>query len=134
MFFRISFLKNLAIFTGKNLCWSIFLMCFPVNIAKFLRTAFLKKHLWWLLLSLKDPELSLHYFKTLTEKTNKSQRTNKTFRTTIWCREKYNFEWCTRKQPPFEFPEDTSKLIESKPIRKSLIVILMYLKNKETMF
>ena len=58
-------------------------MCFPVNIAKFLRTAFLKKHLWWLLLSLKDPELSLHYFKTLTEKTNKSQRTNKTFRTTI---------------------------------------------------
>ena len=54
-------------------------MRFPVNIAKFLRTAFLKKHLWWLLLSLKDPELSLHYFKTLTKKTNKSQRTNGNF-------------------------------------------------------
>ena len=24
--------------------------CFPVNIAKFLRTAFLKEHLWWLFL------------------------------------------------------------------------------------
>ena len=26
-------------------------MCFPVNFAKVLRTHFLKKHLWWLLLS-----------------------------------------------------------------------------------
>ena len=48
-------LKNLAIFTGKYLCWSLFFnkmqafsrnfikkklqhRCFPVNIAKFLRT------------------------------------------------------------------------------------------------
>ena len=133
MFFRISFLKNLAIFTGKNLCWSI-LNVFSCEYCEIFKNSFFKKHLWWLLLSLKDPELSLHYFKTLTEKTNKSQRTNKTFRTTIWCREKYNFEWCTRKQPPFEFLKDTSKLIESKPIRKSLIVILIYLKNKETLF
>ena len=51
--------KNFAIFTGKLLCWSLFLiklqswrpafikktlqhMCFPVNIAEFLRTALLK--------------------------------------------------------------------------------------------
>ena len=44
-------LKNFAIFTGKHLCWSLLLIdlqasrpatflksCFPVNIAKFLRT------------------------------------------------------------------------------------------------
>ena len=36
-------LKNFAIFSGKHLCWSLFLTklqayrCFPVNIAKFLR-------------------------------------------------------------------------------------------------
>ena len=55
MFFKIVVLKNLAIFTGKNLCWSLFLIklqaqacsfikkrlqhrCSPVNIAKILRT------------------------------------------------------------------------------------------------
>ena len=41
--------KHFAIFTGKPLCWSLFLInksvfnkhwCFPVNIAKFLRVAF----------------------------------------------------------------------------------------------
>ena len=59
MFFKIGVLKNFAIFTGKHLCWSLFLIklikglksCnfikkrlqhrfFPVNIAKFLSTAF----------------------------------------------------------------------------------------------
>ena len=46
MFFKIIFLKNFAIFTGKHLCWSLCLIklqtwgCFPVNIAKFLRTSF----------------------------------------------------------------------------------------------
>ena len=25
-------------------------VCFPVNVAKFLRTAFFKEHLWWLFL------------------------------------------------------------------------------------
>ena len=57
------FLKNFSIFTGKQLCWSLFLIelhacslvillketptqyhrCFPVNIAKFSRTPILKK-------------------------------------------------------------------------------------------
>ena len=42
-FFKIGVLKNFAIFTGKHLCWSLFLMkmqafrCFLVNIAIFLR-------------------------------------------------------------------------------------------------
>ena len=47
-------LKNLSIFTGKHLCWSLFLIklrafknrlqhrCFPVTIAKFLRRTVLK--------------------------------------------------------------------------------------------
>ena len=43
VFFKIGVIKNFPIFTGKVLCWSLSLikMCFPVNIAKFLRTAFL---------------------------------------------------------------------------------------------
>ena len=56
MFFKIVVLKNFAIFTGKYLRWRLFLIklpackfikkglqrrCFPVNIAKFLRKAFL---------------------------------------------------------------------------------------------
>ena len=56
---KISVLKNLTIFMGKDLCWSLFLMnlqsfrpatslkglkhsCFPVNVAKILRTPILK--------------------------------------------------------------------------------------------
>ena len=59
-------LQNIAIFIGKHLCWSLFLIrlqafqdcnfikmrlqhrCFPVNIAKFLRTTFFTKHVKWL--------------------------------------------------------------------------------------
>ena len=58
MFFKINVFKNSAIFTGKHLCWSLFLIklqaqacnftnqglqrrCFPANIAKVWRTAFL---------------------------------------------------------------------------------------------
>ena len=54
----------MAIFTGKHLCWHLLSMtlqafspatllkglqhrCFPVNIAKFLRTASFIEHLWW---------------------------------------------------------------------------------------
>ena len=45
-----SVLKNLAKFTGKHLCWSLFFKmkkrlqhrCFAVNFAKFLRTPFLQ--------------------------------------------------------------------------------------------
>ena len=50
MFFKIGALKNFAIFTGKHLCWSLFLIklqaftCFPVNIAKFYRVAFFIEH------------------------------------------------------------------------------------------
>ena len=50
-------LKNLAKFTAKHLCWSLFFIlkkrlqhrCFPVNFAKFLRTLF-TEHLRWQLL------------------------------------------------------------------------------------
>ena len=54
MFFKIGVFRYFAIFTRKHLCWSLFLIkrlkkrlyketpneCFPVNIAKSLRTAF----------------------------------------------------------------------------------------------
>ena len=58
MFFKTGDLKNSAIFTRKHLCWSLFnevalkffikkrQKYFPVNIAKFLRTAFVIKHGW----------------------------------------------------------------------------------------
>ena len=52
MFFKIGSIKNFAIFTGKHLCWGLFLIklqtptqtpteVFPVDIAKFLRIVFL---------------------------------------------------------------------------------------------
>ena len=47
MFFEIGALENVAIFTEKHLCWSLFLIKlqaekhFPVNIANFLGIAFL---------------------------------------------------------------------------------------------
>ena len=66
MSFETDLLKNFAKFTGKHLCWSLFLIKlqasgnfikkriqhrrFPLNIEKFLRTAFFIEHLWWLLL------------------------------------------------------------------------------------
>ena len=52
-------LKNFVIFTGKHLCWSLFLIklpacrfmekrlqhwCFSLHVKKFLRTPILKKH------------------------------------------------------------------------------------------
>ena len=57
MFFKLSALKNFVNFTGKHLCWSLFLIklqawnfvkkrlqhrCFPVKFAKVLRTPVLK--------------------------------------------------------------------------------------------
>ena len=63
MFFKIGVLKSFTIFTGKHLCWSLFLIklqafmlhksrlhhrCFPVNIAKLLRTGFFLEYLLWL--------------------------------------------------------------------------------------
>ena len=54
MFYKINALKKLAIFTGKHLCWRLFLInfikkrpqhrCFPANIAKCLSTAFYIEH------------------------------------------------------------------------------------------
>ena len=76
MFFKISVLIDFANFTGKHLCWSLFLIklqslkvcnfikntptrCFPVKFAKYLNTLFLqniygncfwRNASWWLLL------------------------------------------------------------------------------------
>ena len=64
MFFKIGVLNNFTLFTETHLCWSLFFeklqiklfteklqhRCFPVNIEKFVRAAFLIKHVWWLLL------------------------------------------------------------------------------------
>ena len=58
MFFKKDIFKNFTIFTGKHLCWSLFLIkvwrlatllkrysnTMPVNIAKFLRTLFFPEH------------------------------------------------------------------------------------------
>ena len=53
------FFKKFTIFTGKHQCWTkvccfikkrLQYRCFPQYIAKFLRTAFLIDHLWWLFL------------------------------------------------------------------------------------
>ena len=62
--------RNFTKFTEKHLCQSLFLnnvtglrpatllkktlgqVFFPVNFVKFLRTPFLAKHIWWLLLDL----------------------------------------------------------------------------------
>ena len=43
MFFKTGVLKNLAIFTGKHVRWSLQHTCFPVNVVKLLRTPFLQK-------------------------------------------------------------------------------------------
>ena len=61
-------LRNIAKFTGRHLCQSLFFnkdaglrpatllkkslwhRCFPVNFAIFLRIPFFIEHLWWLLL------------------------------------------------------------------------------------
>ena len=66
--FKIGVLKNFAMFMGKHLCWSLFLIkypafratallkedfntCFSANIAKFLRIMFYIERLPWLLLN-----------------------------------------------------------------------------------
>ena len=55
MFYKMGALKSCTIFTGKHLCWSLFLIklnkkrlqntCLPENIAKFVRTPFFRAHL-----------------------------------------------------------------------------------------
>ena len=68
VFYKKGVHRNFAKFTEKHLCQSHFLnkvsglrpakkrlwhRCFPVNFAKFLRTAFSLEHLWWLLLTIR---------------------------------------------------------------------------------
>ena len=89
MFFKIGVLRSLANFTGKHLCWSLFLkklqvgglqlhqkrlqqIFLPVKFAKFLRTLFLTEHfqrlllhLWWLLLFFFKKIVLNSYFATL---------------------------------------------------------------------
>ena len=68
VFYKKGVHRNFTKFTGKNLCQSLFFnkvaglrpatllkkwlwhRFFPVNFAKFLRTPYFTKHLWWLLL------------------------------------------------------------------------------------
>ena len=64
MFFKIDVFKNFAMFTTKDLCWSLFLIklqvwrnskrelqhCFPENIVKFLRTTIFKEHVYCFIL------------------------------------------------------------------------------------
>ena len=64
MFFKIRALKNLQILIGNSGIPATLLketphMCFPKNIAKFLRTDFFIEHLRWLLLQLVIPAIFL---------------------------------------------------------------------------
>ena len=81
MFFKIGVLKNFVIFKRKHLRRSLFLiklqairlqkrlehMYFPVNIAKFLRTAFVIEHLWCLFLK-RTPSLSYLFIISIIDK------------------------------------------------------------------
>ena len=42
MFYKKGVLNNFTLFTGKHVCWRLQHACFPVNIAKFLKTPILK--------------------------------------------------------------------------------------------
>ena len=65
-----NFVKNFAIFTGKHLCRSLFLItlqvfksqhrCFYVNTAKCLRAPFLQNTYRWLLLTVTLPEVLVY--------------------------------------------------------------------------
>ena len=55
MFFKIVVLKNFANFTGKHLCWSLFLIklqahrqVFSCEICEICKNIFFKEHLRWL--------------------------------------------------------------------------------------
>ena len=79
------YIKNVTIFTGKHLRWSLFLLkpasllerdsnlCFPVNIAKFLRTLILKKVSEQLLLNINIVSHTVSYRKWENEKKGKSK-------------------------------------------------------------
>ena len=71
MFFKVGVLKSFAKFTGKHLCWNLFLIKllarrpekrlqfrqFPVKFAEFLITLFFTEHLGWLLLNIFESPL-----------------------------------------------------------------------------
>ena len=75
---KIVVLKNFSIFTGKHLCWSLFLMkshrpvtllkerfqhmCFLVNMVKFSRTASFIEHLRWSLCLIKAGGSILQFY------------------------------------------------------------------------
>ena len=57
IFFRIGALKNFAIFTGKQLCWRLFLKETPAKVfscefCEIVRNSVFIEYLWWLLLYL----------------------------------------------------------------------------------
>ena len=80
MFFKLGVLADFAIFTGKHLCWSLFLIklqglrpatllkrdcskgVFLWILAKFLRTTFFIEHLRWLLLVIFDWKIARKVF------------------------------------------------------------------------
>ena len=77
MCFKIGAQNSFANFTGKHLCWSLFLKnlqaearlqgrCFSVKFAKFLGTHLLTEHLRWLLLHLRR-QLLYSFFKKVIE-------------------------------------------------------------------
>ena len=52
MFFKIGVLKNIANFTGKHLCWSLFLIKLQAyEICEILKNTLFTEHLRWVLLS-----------------------------------------------------------------------------------
>ena len=97
MFSKTGALKYFAIFTGKNLCWSLFLIKpqdwrpaflfkkrlqrrhFSLNIAKFLRTAFLLKtcwlyifeiFIWWYIIDILELYFTIVKLGQVTERTS----------------------------------------------------------------
>ena len=69
MLLQIGTLKNFAIFTGKRLCWSIFLIkfikkrlqhgCLSLNLTKVLRAAKVLEHLRWLFLEAEEENMNV---------------------------------------------------------------------------
>ena len=69
MLLQIGILKNFAIFTGKRLCWSIFLIkfikkrlqhgCLSLNVTKVLRAAKVLEHLRWLFLEVEEENMNV---------------------------------------------------------------------------
>ena len=73
MFFKIDLLKNSANFTGKHLCWSLFLIkfqafrsvtpaqVFSCDICEIFKNTIFTEHLQWLLLNIRHPSQLKQY-------------------------------------------------------------------------